>query len=155
MTAEELHKNLVAAGFTLRADGETLRVSPASRLGQGLQRLIRQHKAALLDLLAPPALTTEERESIEEAIEERAGILEHDADMSRPEAEAQAASAMRVYRLLVSMGEGEEDRWVVMLAPGCDLAEAERGARLKFGSRLLAVIPNTAPGATFTTESSR
>ncbi len=146
MTAEELHKNLVAAGFTLRADGETLRVSPASRLGQGLQRLIRQHKAALLDLLAPPALTTEERESIEEAIEERAGILEHDADMSRPEAEAQAASAMRVYRLLVSMGEG---------APGCDLAEAERGARLKFGSRLLAVIPNTAPGATFTTESSR
>lgn len=147
MTAEELHRNLLAAGFTLRADGGTLRVSPASRIGQGLQRLIRQHKTELLFLVSlpePPALTPEEQDDIAEAVAERSAIREFDGGEDRATAEAQAVSAMRVYRLLIAMGEGEEPKWVTMLAPGCDLAEAERTARLKFGSRLLAIVTNAA-----------
>lgn len=156
MTAEDLHRNLLAAGFSLRADGDTLRVSPAARVGQGLQRLIRQHKARLLfltSLPAAPALAPEELEAIKEAIEERAAIRQHDGGEDRATAEKQAASAMRVYRLLVAMGEGEDTRWITMLAPNTDLAEAERTARLKFGTRLVRIVanapppgPDTAPG---------
>ena len=156
MNAVELHKNLLAAGFTLRADGGTLRVSPASRVGQGLQRLIRQHKAELLFLVSlpePPALTPEEQANIAEAVAERSAIREFDAGEDRATAEAKAISAMRVYRLLIAMGEGEEPRWITMLAPNTDLSEAERTANLKFPGRVRAVIPNTAPVATFTTES--
>ena len=47
---------------------------------------------------------------------------------------------MKVFRLLVAMGEGEEPKWVVMLAPGADLIEAEWSARLKFPGRLLAIL---------------
>ncbi len=148
MTAEDLHKNLLAAGFTLKADGDTLRVSPASRVGQGLQRLIRQHKADLLFLASlpePPALAPEELESIEEAVAERSAIRQHDGGEDRQIAETRAASAMKVYRLLIAMGEGEEARWITMLAPNTALDEAEHTARLKFGTRLLRIIPNTPP----------
>lgn len=144
MTPENLLHLLVERGFRLTVDGETLRVAPAAKLDEALRQEIACHKAALLDLLAPPTLTPEEQDDIAEAVEERAAIREFDAGEDRATAEAQAVSSMRVYRLLVSMGEGQADRWLTMLAPGCDLAEAERTARLKFGSRLLAVIPNAA-----------
>ena len=143
MTAEELHRNLLAAGFTLRDDNGVLRVSPASRVGQGLQRLIRQHKAHLLLLAgrpSPPALTASEIEDIAEAIEERSAIRQFDGGEDRQTAEAKAATGMRVYRLLVAMGEGQEPRWLTMLAPGTGLPEAERIARLKFPGRVRAVI---------------
>ena len=93
---------------------------------------------------APPTLTTEEQADIAEAVSERAAIREYDGGEDRATAEAQAVSAMRVYRLLIAMGEGEEPKWVTMLAPGCDLAEAERTANLKFPGRVKAVIPNAA-----------
>ena len=100
----------------------------------------------------PPTLTAEERDDIREAIEERAAIREFDAGEDRANAEAKAASAMRVYRLLVSMGEGEEARWLTMLAPGTDLPEAERIARLRFPGRVLAVLPQGVQGAQLKTE---
>jgi hypothetical protein len=153
MTPENLLHLLVERGFRLTVDGETLRVAPAAKLYEALRQEIACHKAALLALLAPTALTTGERANIEESIEERAAIREFDGGEDRQTAEARATSAMRVFRLLVAMGEGEEPRWVTMLAPGCDLAEAERTARLKFGSRLLAIFPHGATGAPFTTES--
>lgn len=152
MTPENLLHLLVERGFRLTVDGETLRVAPAAKLDEALRLEIASNKASLLDLLTPPALTTEERENIAEAIEERAAIREFDAGEDRATAEAKAISAMRVFRLLVAMSEGQEDRWLTMLAPGCDLAEAERTANLKFPGRVKAVIPNTAPVATFTTE---
>ena len=43
---------LIDAGFTLRADGERLIVTPASALTDSLRELIRQNKADLLTLLA-------------------------------------------------------------------------------------------------------
>ena len=152
MTPENLLHLLVERGFRLTADGETLRVAPAAKLDEALRLEIASHKAALLDLLTPPAITPGERANIEESIEERAAILEYDGGEDRATAEAKAISAMRVFRLLVAMSEGQEDRWLTMLAPGCDLAEAERTANLKFPGRVKAVIPNTAPVATFTTE---
>ena len=104
-------------------------------------------------LTTPPPLTANEVEGIAEAITERAAIIEHDGGEDRRTAEAKAASAMRVYRLLIARGEGEEPRWITMLAPNTDLSEAERTANLKFPGRVRAVIPNTAHVATFTTES--
>ena len=152
MNPENLLRLLVERGFRLTVDGETLRVAPAANLDDSLRQEIATHKAALLDLLAPPDLTTEDQGDIAEAIEERAAILEYDGNEDRATAEAQAVSAMRVYRLLIAMGEGEEPRWITMLAPNTDLSEAERVAHLKFPGRVRAVIPNTAPVATFTTE---
>ena len=137
MTAEELHQQLVAAGFTLRADGGLLRVSPAARVGQRLQKLIRQHKAALLVLVnQPPALTADEQADSVEASEERAAIREFDGNEERATAEVQAANAMRVYRLLIAMGEGQGSQWVTLLAPGCDLAEVAGIAQRKFPGRV-------------------
>ena len=153
MTPENLLHLLVERGFRLTVDGETLRVAPAAKLDEALRLEIASNKASLLDLLTPPALTTEERENIAEAIEERAAIREFDAGEDRATAEVKAVSAMRVYRLLIARGEGEEPRWITMLAPNTDLSEAERTANLKFPGRVRAVIPNTAPVATFTTES--
>lgn len=158
MTADELHQNLLAAGFALRDDGGVLRVAPAARLGQRLQNLIRKHKAHLLLLVnrpEPPPLTADETADIEEAVQERAAIREFDGGEDRATADTNAASGMRVYRLLIAMGEGQEPRWITMLAPGCDLAEAERTAFIRFPGRVRAVIPNDAFRATFTTESSR
>lgn len=153
MTPENLLHLLVERGFRLTVDGETLRVAPAAKLDEALRLEIASNKASLLDLLTPPALTTEERENIAEAIEERAAIREFDAGEDRATAEVKAVSAMRVYRLLIARGEGEEPRWITMLAPNTDLSEAERTANLKFPGRVRAVIPNTAFVATFTTES--
>ena len=153
MTPENLLHLLVERGFRLTVDGETLRVAPAAKLDEALRLEIASNKASLLDLLTPPALTTEERENIAEAIEERAAIREFDAGEDRATAEVKAVSAMRVYRLLIARGEGEEPRWITMLAPNTDLSEAERTANLKFPGRVRAVIPNTALVATFTTES--
>jgi hypothetical protein len=103
-------------------------------------------------LPAPPPLTAAETADIEEAVQERAAIREFDAGEDRATAETQASSAMRVYRLLIAMDAGQEPRWVTMLAPGCDLAEAERTAFIRFPGRVRAVIPNDAFRATFTTE---
>jgi hypothetical protein len=81
----------------------------------------------------PPDLTDDERADLREALDERAAIMEFDGGLPRPEAETQAVRLMRVYRVRVAMGENEPDRWTVMLAPGCDLPEAQHAAALQFG----------------------
>lgn len=91
-------------------------------------------KAATCTPAAPPDLTADERADVREALDERAAIMEFDGGLPRPEAEVQAARLMRVYRVRVAMGEGEPDRWAVMLAPGCVLPEARRAAALQFGA---------------------
>lgn len=149
MSAANLLQLLVERGFRLTVDGATLRVAPAAKLDADLQHEIVTHKADLLAMLSPQGLTADEQADIKESIEERAAIREHDGGEDRATAEAQATSAMRVYRLLIAKNEGIEPRWVTMLAPGCDLAEAERTARLKFPGRVKAVVPNaTAKPAT-------
>lgn len=145
MSAANLLHLLAERGFRLTVDGATLRVAPAARLDADLRQQIAENKTALLAMLSPPALAPEEQADIEEAVSERAAIREHDGGEARATADAQAASAMRVYRLLVAMDPEQDPRWITMLAPNTDLAEAERTARLKFGTRLLRIVPNAPP----------
>jgi hypothetical protein len=142
VTAADLLTQARAAGLTVSLEPPsrlTLRGDPASVARWA--PVLRPHKLALLPLLsAPPSLTPETQEAIAEAIEERAAVRELDGGEPRPVAEREARSAMRVYDLLVAMGEGQTPRWVTMLAPGCSPAEARRIAEGKFGAeRLLAI----------------
>lgn len=50
-----LVEKLMAAGFTLTADGSRLRVAPADLLTDELRAGIREHKAALISILAAEA----------------------------------------------------------------------------------------------------
>ena len=78
-------------------------------------------------------------ENIREHFEERAAIQEYDGGLPRERAEAQARSALRVYEYRLS-DNGPDGPWLILLAPGCDLAEAERSLRNRFGAdRVLAV----------------
>ncbi len=80
MNAEALLIDLRARGFRLGIADQALVVAPASRLTNEDRAVIRTHKASLVLLLA----------SDQEWFEERAGILEFDAGMTRTEAEAAA-----------------------------------------------------------------
>jgi hypothetical protein len=79
---------------------------------------------------------------IQEAIEERAAILEFDADLPRTQAEAQATNAMRVYRYRVT---DKPHDWLVMIAPGCDLEEARRILIGRFGETRLIDVRESTP----------
>lgn len=86
MGAVNVLGQLNAAGVRLSATGEGgIRAEPRSALSDEVRRLIRANKAELLALLADP-----------EFFEERAGILEFDAGLSRPEAEARAFEEWRI-----------------------------------------------------------
>jgi hypothetical protein len=97
---------------------------------------IRARKDELLALLRnrPPTLTPNQHADIQEAMEERAAILEFDAGLPRPEAEAQAVSAMQIYRYRIT---DKPNDWLVMIAPGCDLGEARRTLVMRFGAERL------------------
>ncbi|WP_200158655.1 hypothetical protein [Allochromatium vinosum] len=152
-SAAEILHTLADQGFTLAVEGDRLTVSPSSRLTEPMRAEIRQHKAELVALLAandaavsdPPPLTRAERQGIVDAIVERAAILEFDAGMERRQAETQAISAMRVFRALVAMPNGQPPRWLILLAPGCDLAEARQTLAHQFGAeRVMEVVEHGA-----------
>lgn len=138
MTASDLLRSLSADGFIMRiVDGGRLSVTPAARLTDQLRLLIRQHRDALVDLLSsrtPPPLTAAERQDITEAVAERAAIMEFDGGLPRPMAESEAASRMRVYQALIAMLDGSDPKWLVYLAPGTTLAEAQQELTRKFGA---------------------
>jgi hypothetical protein len=148
MSAADILTHLSAAGISLTPTPTPglIFASPRAALTDEHRRLIRAHKPELLALLtqapAPvPPLTPDDKAAIAEALEERAAIREHEGGEPRPVAEREAREAMRVYRVLVAMGEGQPPRWVALLAPGCDPAEAERLARWQFGAaRVLELI---------------
>ncbi|MBK5965228.1 hypothetical protein CCR95_14305 [Thiocystis minor] len=106
---------------------------------------IRAHKAELLARLAanadPLPLTQDQRDSIREAITERAAIQEYDGGLSRSEAENQATRAMRVYRYCLT---DKPTDWLVMIAPGCDLDEARRTLVGQFGAGRLIDVRESA-----------
>src|SRR4051794_34335069 len=54
-TAAELLNELRGQGFTLAADGDRIRVTPATRLTAELRDRLRRHKADLLAAFAPAA----------------------------------------------------------------------------------------------------
>lgn len=106
---------------------------------------IRACKDQLVALLrnSPPPLTPNQRADIQEAIDERAAILEYEAGIPRPKAEARAASAMRVYRYRLT-DRGAD--WLVMIAPGCDLDEARKTLIARFGIERLVEVQIHRPG---------
>ena len=85
MTPRALLADLRTSGFTIEPDGDTLIVSPASRLSDDLREAIRQAKPDLMALLWA--------ENLREHFEERAAILESDGGLSRDEAEANARAS--------------------------------------------------------------
>ncbi|SCC93433.1 conserved hypothetical protein [Thiomonas sp. X19] len=85
MNPSALLADLRVSGFTIQPDGDTLIVSPASRLTDDLREAIRQTKPDLMALLWA--------ENLREHFEERAAILECDGGLSRNEAEANARAS--------------------------------------------------------------
>lgn len=139
---ESLH-TLHGQGFEIANEGGRLVVSPASRLTDEIRALIRQHKAEWLALLSahaePPPLTADQRDGIDEAIAERAAIMEYDGGLPHRQAEDQATRAMRVYRYRVADRPLE---WLTLIAPGCDLEEARATLIWRFGAdRVLEIQP--------------
>ncbi|MCK7581742.1 MAG: hypothetical protein MZV65_43060 [Chromatiales bacterium] len=100
---------------------EAIRRSVARWLPQ-----IKQHKPELIGLL----------QAANDAPARPAASIE---DLERP------SSAMKVYRALVAMPNGQPARWLILLAPGCDLAEARQTLAHQFGpERVLEVIEHQA-----------
>ena len=77
-----------------------------------------------------PPLTPTQRRDLQEAVDERAAILEFDAGQPRLQAEMQARNALRVYRYRVTDRPTE---WLTLIAPGCDLDEARQTLIQRFG----------------------
>ena len=126
------------ADILMRARGDRLSVASRAPLTDQQRAWIRAHKVELLRLLAgavpaPLDLTGEDRE----AAEERATARKLDGRESKERTAGQAPSAMRVYpyRLI-----DKPDSWLTMIAPDCNLEEARRSLRLRFGERLTAVV---------------
>lgn len=110
-----LLRDLQAQGLrlSLEPDGR-LRVGPLSALSPSLRALIQAQKPALVQALATGATAAQklpqagqgpDPEDVAEFFEERAGILEHDAGMSRADAEAEALR-LTVARFRLHPGEG-------------------------------------------------
>lgn len=72
---------------------------------------------------------------IEEWYNERAGILEFEADMPRARAESHTRTALRVYTYKIT----DSPRWLFIIAPGCELKEVEFLLREKFRERFIMV----------------
>ena len=86
-----------------------------------------------------PPLTPTQRRDLQEAVDERAAILEFDAGQPRLQAEMQARNALRVYRYRVTDRPTE---WLTLIAPGCDLDEARQTLIQRFGAeRVIEVVP--------------
>lgn len=158
MHAQEVLTYLEAEGLhidPIPGQSDRVRVTPVKgELTDEHRRLIREHKPALVALLTRrpipvPPLPAHDLAAIHEAIEERAAIREYDGGESRPLAEHRAHASMRVYRVLIHMGQDQPPRWSTLLAPGCDLAEATLAAQGRFGAERVLEIrerPFPTPG---------
>jgi hypothetical protein len=124
------------AAILLSARGYRLSVASRIPLNDRQRAWIRAHKWELLQLLAdlvPPAgaLTGDDREATKVRTAVRAGAQATGASA------AHAPSAMCVYRYRLS---DRPETWLTMIAPNCDLDEARRCLRLRFGERLTDVV---------------
>jgi hypothetical protein len=143
MTPAQTIAEFRSRGIILLANGGRLRIkAPPGVVSDQLRDWLSAHKADLLrHLSAPPLpeLSKEDRESLEDAIEERAAIREHDGGETREVAEAAARFAQRVYRYRLA---NKPNAWLTLtlICPGCDLGEARHALGLKLGPRLLDVV---------------
>lgn len=97
--------------------------------------------------------TSEHSEAIAEHMAERAAIQEYDGGLTRKQAQREARRTLRVYEYRLI---DNPDTWLVLIAPGCDLVEAQQGLRDRFGSRLLDTrIHNRKPSIPFASRESK
>lgn len=121
----------------LRAHGLRLDVDPAGRILAGpraaltpeLRELIHTHRAALIEAL-------HREQDAAEFYEERAAILEHDAGLTRKNAEAEAAR-LTVVRFTLHDGHGGGS----VVGHGCTPAEIIAELQARYGARLAYVEP--------------
>jgi hypothetical protein len=146
MTPVALLAAVRSAGLSLTVAGTTLKIHGPRAAVAEWTPMLRPHKAALLELLTPPALSAADLEVIDEALAERAAIREFEGGEPRPHAEAQARTAMRCYRILVTMDDPQPPRWVTLVAPGLSLADARHDAEGRFWGRVLKIHEQVAGG---------
>jgi len=91
MGAEAILSRLAEHGLKLAVKRGQLFAEPKSLLNDETRALIREHKPEILAALA------REAEDLREHFEERAGILEHDGGLPKPEAELEAARITSTY----------------------------------------------------------
>ena len=140
LTPAVLIQQVQAAGGSIHATGGRIKLSAPRPLPSVLVETLKTHKTEVLAYLGD-----ELTENVREHLEERAAIREHDGGEPREKAEAEARKALRVYEYRLS-DYGDKGPWLILLAPGCDLAEAERSLRNRFGvDRVLAVRERMAP----------
>jgi hypothetical protein len=130
----EIHQ----AGLKLSLHGDRIKVENSGSLTDRLRNLIRQNKPALISHLSKThaAKLNELQQNIREAIEERAGILEHDAGLPRQDAEQQAVNSMCVYQY---RHREKPNNDLIAILPGCNLQDAEVSLKKRFGSTFLSV----------------
>lgn len=118
------------AGVTIDVDGtELLAEGP---LTDELVNRLKEHKAELLRMLSAEVMD----ENAREHLEERAAIAEHDGELSRDEAQTEAARRVFEYRIT------DNPRWLMLIAaPGEGLLEVQQSLRLRYRERLEAVRP--------------
>ena len=138
MDLRQTFARLHAAGILMRARGDRLSVASRAPLTDQQRAWIRAHKVDLLQLLggavsASPKPTAEDQE----ANAGRATGCGPDGGESSEAATGEERFAMRVYRYRLI---DKPDSWLTMIAPDCNLEEARRSLRLRFGERLTAVV---------------
>lgn len=128
MTPAVLIQQVQVAGGSIHATGGRIKLTAPRPLPSVLVETLKAHKTELLAYLSDD-LT----ENIREHFEERAAIREHDGGEPREKAEAEARKALRVYEYRLS-DYGNNGPWLIFLAPGSNLAEAERSLKNRFGA---------------------
>jgi len=131
-----------AAGIRMRARGDRLSVASRAPLTNQQRAWIRAHKAELLRLLTdsvpdPPQVASNDPAATRRRREGWSRIRDIPAGESREATALPARHAMCVYRYRLT---DKPDAWLIMIAPDCDLEEARRSLRLRFGERLTAVV---------------
>ena len=138
MDLRQAFTRMHAAGILMRARGDRLSVASRAPLTDQQRAWIRAHKVDLLRLLggavsASPKPTAEDQE----ANAGRTAVRAPGGRESRERTAGDERLAMRVYRYRLI---DKPDTWLTMIAPDCDLEEARRSLRLRFGERLAAVV---------------
>jgi hypothetical protein len=105
--------------------------SENEKSGRGLASLAR---LASFTLEQAKQAATQHADDIAEHLAERAAIQEYDGGLTREQAETEARRTLRVFEYRLT---DNPDTWLVLIAPGCDLAEAQRNLRARFGGRLI------------------
>ena len=123
-----------AGGYIEACDGKLILTAPKP-LSDDLVAQIKAHKSELLFTLRQNE-GSDHAEAIREFLEERAAIQEYDGGLTRQQAETEAWRNIRFYEYKLA---DNPDRWLVLIAPGCDLEQSRESLCRQFGDRLLDV----------------